>query len=65
MVQTWNTGDAGEFTCPHCGSVYRKQITRLPARDHDTASCEVCHKEMDSWNSTSVPSYTLLRRSTA
>ncbi len=63
MVQTWNTGEAGEFTCPHCEATYQKQITRFPLRDNDAASCDVCHQEMDRWNSTNVPSYTLLRRS--
>ena len=42
MVQTWKSGDAGEFECPSCGSMYRRIVRRLPARDEDQAECEVC-----------------------
>jgi hypothetical protein len=31
-------------------------------RDKDTAECVVCHKEMDRWNSSSYPVYTLKKR---
>ena len=42
MVQTWKSGDAGEFECPNCGSLYRRTVRTLPARDEDFAECEVC-----------------------
>jgi ribosomal protein L37AE/L43A len=61
MVQTWKSGDAGEFECPNCGSMYRRTVRRLPARDEDQAECEVCGAIMDSWDSTEVPSYTLIK----
>jgi transcription elongation factor Elf1 len=62
MVQTWKTGPGEDFTCPHCGAEYETQIYRSPARDKDSATCDVCHKVMDSWNSTNNPIYTLKRR---
>jgi len=51
-----------DFTCPHCGSVYETELHRLPARDSDSATCQVCEKEMDSWSSTAVPLYKLKKR---
>jgi len=65
MVQTWKTGKADDFTCPHCGSVYATTIYRSPTRDRDSATCEVCHKVMHEWNSTSNPRYTIKKRSDA
>jgi hypothetical protein len=59
MVQTWKTGDGDDFTCPHCGAVYQVKIHRAPIRDSDFATCEVCKKRMNEWNSTSYPEYTL------
>ena len=61
MVETWKSGDAGEFECPNCGSLYRRTVRTLPARDEDFAECEVCGAIMDSWNSTEVPTYTLIK----
>jgi len=65
MVQTWKTGKAGDFVCPHCSSVYETTIYRSPARDKDSATCAVCHKVMHEWNSTSNPRYTLKSRGVA
>jgi transcription elongation factor Elf1 len=62
MPATWKTADAGKFTCPKCGAVYEKKITQLPLRDKDSANCSVCGHEMDSWNSTEMPSYKLIER---
>jgi hypothetical protein len=31
-------------------------------RDQDSADCEVCGAELDSWNSTTYPSFTLIER---
>jgi hypothetical protein len=38
-----------------------RTVRRLPAPDEDQAECEVCGAIMDSWNSTEVPSYTLIK----
>jgi len=62
MVQTWGVGDASETTCKACGAVYERKIQRFPLRDKDTAECGVCGEEMESWNSTSVPIYRLIKR---
>ncbi len=60
MVQTWRKGEGKDFVCPHCGAKYRTVIHRFPARDSDCSTCSVCKKVMDRWNSTAVPSYTLI-----
>jgi len=59
MVRTWTTGETEDFTCPHCGSVYAVKIWRSPAREVDSADCEVCKKTMKNWNSTDNPTFTL------
>jgi len=41
--------------------MYRRTVTRFPTRDEDQAECEVCGAIMDSWNSTEVPTYTLIK----
>lgn len=62
MVKVWKTGDGPEFTCPHCRAVYAVRITRYPSRESDSATCDVCRKTMNSWNSTDSPAYTLIRQ---
>ena len=59
MVKTWNSGPGADHTCEHCGAVYEVTIHRFPVRDNDSANCEVCGKEMASWNDTAVPLFKL------
>jgi transcription elongation factor Elf1 len=59
MVRTWGTEKGADFTCPHCGSIYETTLHRIPQRDKDNAICNVCGREMDSWNSTEYPVYQL------
>ena len=37
------------------------EVRTLPAHDEDFAECEVCGAIMDSWNSTEIPTYTLIK----
>jgi hypothetical protein len=60
-MQTWTTQNAGEVICEGCGAVYAVSITRLPCRDSDYFNCELCGHEINRWNDTKVPSYTLIR----
>jgi len=60
-MQTWKTQNAGEKTCEGCGAVYAVTVMRLPCRDSDSFRCEICGHEIDKWNSTNVPEYTLIR----
>jgi transcription elongation factor Elf1 len=62
MVQTWKEGPGDDFACPHCGAVYAVTIRRYPMHDSDSATCDECGETMKSWNSTSVPSFTLKKR---
>lgn len=59
MIQTWSSGDGADATCEKCGSVYLVKIYRLPARDSDSFTCEVCGDLMRKWDDTHVPSFTL------
>ena len=53
------------YKCPHCRTEYGLIMARLSFRQRSYANCQVCHKTMYSWNSSSVPRLTLLRRSDA
>jgi hypothetical protein len=35
-------------------------VRRFPLLDKDSAECGVCGNELASWNSTEVPSYSLI-----
>lgn len=61
MPSTWNTENQGEVTCKKCGAHYKRVVTRLPTKDQDSFSCVECGEEMDKWNSTFMPSYTLIK----
>lgn len=60
---TWSNTNAGKETCPKCGSVYKVTIFKAPCRDSDYFNCEVCGFEMNRWNDTDIPSYTLVEQS--
>ena len=62
MTSTWKTEERGESTCSGCGAVYTRTVTRLPAKDQDSFCCSECGHEMDTWNSTYVPTYTLAKK---
>jgi len=53
------------YKCPHCRTEYGLIMARLSFRQRSYANCQVCHKTMYSWNSSSVPRFTLVRRSDA
>lgn len=61
MVKVWGSAPAGQFTCPHCGSLYEQENHRLSERDKDTAECQVCHETMAEWNSTTFPVFRLIK----
>ncbi len=58
-LKPWQTKPENDVACGQCGSVYEKTMQRFPMRDSDSFNCEVCGHRMDSWNSTSAPSYKL------
>lgn len=59
MVQTWSSGEEADVTCLKCGSVYSVTTYRLPVRDSDSFSCEVCNHLLRRWNERLVPNFTL------
>jgi hypothetical protein len=62
MPWTSRTSEVKETACPQFQSRYKVRVTRLPTRDRDDFNCVICGYELDSWNSTSVPSYRLTER---
>ena len=46
-----------------CGAVYEVESRRSPVPDTDTATCQVCKREMDRWHhSTTYRVYKLVKR---
>lgn len=39
-----------EITCPNCGSIYEIRRIKIPVRDKDTITCDVCNQTLKSWN---------------
>lgn len=48
--------------CSRCGSTYRRRTEKVPFRDKDTKECEVCDAELESWNGSRIPMFTLVSR---
>lgn len=61
MGKTWSSEKGTDAVCEICKSVYSVEIYRLPTRDSDSFSCEICGHLMRRWNDTRVPSFTLLK----
>lgn len=59
MIKTWSSDKGEETACEKCGSIYEVKTYRLPARDHDSFTCQVCGSLMHQWNDTHVPSFKL------
>jgi transcription elongation factor Elf1 len=53
---------AETFKCPHCGALY-EIITyeKTVPHDKDAADCQVCGKQMDMTNGSSIPHYELVK----
>ena len=48
--------------CVHCGAKYEVRKIKLPYRDSDSIDCEVCGKELMSWNGAVAYSATLISK---
>jgi ssDNA-binding Zn-finger/Zn-ribbon topoisomerase 1 len=51
------------YKCPHCRTEYELIMAHLSFRQRSYANCQACHKTMYSWNGSSVPRFTLVKRS--
>lgn len=60
MPKVWGTEKAENATCTQCGAVYSVELKRVPMRESDYFNCQVCNHEMNRWNGTTFPSYTLI-----
>jgi len=55
--------DAGEYTCPDCGAVYKVTTFTSPFKNTGFKDCEVCNLHIKSWNhATAWWSYELTKR---
>jgi transcription elongation factor Elf1 len=53
---------AETFKCPHCGAVYEITQTKSVSHDEkDGTDCQVCGKQMEPTNSSSVHRYELVK----
>jgi hypothetical protein len=53
--------EGGAYFCPHCGALY--SLTHLlTSSESNSATCVVCLKIMDKWNTTKIPSFRLIQR---
>ncbi len=62
MVSIWSNEQTENVTCKVCSSIYAVIINRFPVRDKDFFKCEVCNQLLKEWNSTSCPSFVLIKR---
>ncbi len=46
-----------------CGAEYKRTDTKFLATHMGNAACEVCEATLESWDSTHVPSFELVKRS--
>ena len=51
---------AETFKCPHCGALYEIKYEKTVSHDKHAADCQVCGKQMDPMNSSSIPRYELV-----
>jgi predicted Zn finger-like uncharacterized protein len=52
---------AETFKCPHCGALYEITYEKIASDDKHSADCQVCGKQMDSTNRSSIPCYELVK----
>lgn len=62
MVGVWESGPDGIHKCPHCGALYEVTIDRFPMREAGQVKCDECNNIMKKWNSTSHPTFRLIKR---
>lgn len=55
-----NPGE-GPFRCPHCGAEYEISIKKIPVRDKDDKSCDVCRETMFFTNGSHLHSARLIK----
>lgn len=48
--------------CGKCGSVYEIECHKIPCRDKDSLTCEVCGNDYMSWNSSHYYTDKLIER---
>ena len=46
--------------CTGCGQRYTRTIRKFPCKDSDGFNCVKCGKLIENWNSTTVPSFSII-----
>lgn len=44
-----------------CGAIYRRSHAMAPTREMSSFECSVCGATLESWNTTWVPNYRLVK----
>lgn len=51
-----------DYTCPNCGSKYKLRKIKIPLRDKDNISCDICNHVLLSWNGGEMWTSTLIEK---
>jgi predicted Zn finger-like uncharacterized protein len=62
MPLTGSVPKGKSFFCPNCGALYAVTHSQRPKSEINTAKCVVCLQIMNNWDSTNVPTYSLIQR---
>ena len=49
------------FKCSHCGALYEITYEKAVSHDNHAVDCQVCVKQMDSTNGSSILCYELVK----
>lgn len=52
---------AETFKCPHCGALYEIRYDKAVSEGNHLADCQVCGKQMDARNGSSIRCYELVK----
>lgn len=50
------------IVCTECGSEYELSFKKIPVRDKDYICCEVCNKNLYSWNEAKIWTAKLIKK---
>lgn len=60
MAFVANTLSGAFGKCSDCGTAYERITQSIPVRDKDSADCDVCGSELESWNAAVIIEFRLV-----